>query len=124
MQYDLFTVDAGEKFVERGWVIFISIDDNEYETLSMICNEIFGESCFITDIAWRSSDSSNNDAKQFSADFNHTLVYGRSASWQPYSFHAQKKINQHYTNPDNDPKVHGFQEMFLQPNPRINLMLI
>ena len=36
-------------------VIFISIDDNEYETLTMLCNEIFGETCFVTDIAWRSA---------------------------------------------------------------------
>lgn len=103
-------------------VIFISIDDNEYETLSMICNEIFGESCFITDIAWRSSDSSNNDAKQFSADFNHTLVYGRSASWQPYKLPRTEKNNQHYTNPDNDPNGAWFSGNVSSPNPRINLM--
>ena len=28
-------------------VIFISIDDNEVENLKKICNEVFGENCFV-----------------------------------------------------------------------------
>ena len=34
-------------------VIFISIDDNEKENLSKICDEIFGESNFIASFPWR-----------------------------------------------------------------------
>ncbi len=34
-------------------VIFISIDDNELENLKKICNEIYGESNFVTQIVWR-----------------------------------------------------------------------
>lgn len=101
--------------------IFISIDDNEYETLTMLCNEIFGESCFITDIAWRSADSSNNDAKQFSADFNHTLVYSKTPSWQPYKLARSEKNNEHYKNPDNDPRGPWFSGNLSSPHPRANL---
>ena len=102
-------------------VIFISIDDNEYETLTMLCNEIFGESCFVTDIAWRSADSSNNDAKQFSADFNHTLVYSKKTSWQPYKLARSEKNNEHYKNPDNDPRGPWFSGILSSPHPRANL---
>lgn len=102
-------------------VIFISIDDNEYETLTMLCNEIFGEKCFVTDIAWRSADSSNNDAKQFSADFNHTLVYSKSPFWQPYKLERGKKNNEHYKNPDNDPRGPWFSGNVSSPHPRANL---
>lgn len=58
-------------------VIFISIDDNEQANLKLICDEIFGIQNFITDLIWRSADSSNNDSKQFSVDYNHTLVYSK-----------------------------------------------
>ena len=102
-------------------VIFISIDDNEYETLTMLCNEIFGEKCFVTDIAWRSADSSNNDAKQFSADFNHTLVYSKSPFWQPYKLERGEKNNEHYKNPDNDPRGPWFSGNVSSPHPRANL---
>jgi adenine-specific DNA-methyltransferase len=41
-------------------VIFISIDDNEVHNLRKICDEIFGEDNFITEIAWRRSDNQAN----------------------------------------------------------------
>ena len=34
-------------------VIFISIDDNEFNNLKNICNEIFGEENFISNFIWR-----------------------------------------------------------------------
>ena len=111
---------ARDLLTEDG-VIFISIDDNEYETLTMLCNEVFGEKCFVTDIAWRSADSSNNDAKQFSADYNHTLVYGKNSIWQPYKLARNKKNNEHYKNPDNDPRGPWFSGNLSSPHPRSNL---
>ena len=37
-------------------VIFISIDDNEYDNLKKICDEIFGASNFIATIVWQKKD--------------------------------------------------------------------
>lgn len=39
--------------------IFISIDDNEIDNLKKVCNEIFGESNFITTLVWQSTAGSN-----------------------------------------------------------------
>ena len=71
-------------------------DDNEEANLKLLCNEIFGESFFVTDIAWRSSDSSNHDAKKFSVDYNHTLVYSKSLDWQPSKVERSEDNNSHY----------------------------
>jgi hypothetical protein len=46
--------------------IWITIDDNEAHYLKVLCDEVFGRNCFITSLVWRSTDNSNNDAKQFS----------------------------------------------------------
>ena len=43
-------------------VIFISIDDNEIENMIKICNEIFGEANYISDIIWEKRYTRNNDA--------------------------------------------------------------
>jgi adenine-specific DNA-methyltransferase len=102
-------------------VIFISIDDNEQHRLRVLCDEIFGEDKFVVDIAWRSADSSNNDAKTFSADFNSTLVYSKSEEWYPNKLKRTDKNNQHYKNPDNDPKGPWFPGNLTSPNPRENL---
>ena len=43
---------------EKG-VIFISIDDNEQAQLKMLCDEIFGEDCFVSKCVWQSTAGSN-----------------------------------------------------------------
>ncbi len=103
-------------------VIFISIDDNEVSNLKSICDEIFGEDCLVSCSIWRSSDNSNNDAKQFSGDHNYTLIYSKSINWQPEKqFNLEKQG--HFKNPDNDPKGPYFDGNPLNsPNYRANLM--
>ncbi len=102
-------------------VIFISIDNRENANLRKICNEVFGERCFITDAIWRSSDNSNNDAKQFSNDYNSTLVYSKNPLWQPEKQSDDEK-RKHFKNPDNDPKGPYFDGNPLNsPNFRENL---
>ena len=103
-------------------VIFISIDNRESANLRKICNEIFGESCFVTDAIWRSSDNSNNDAKQFSNDYNSTLIYSKNPQWQPQKQDDEEK-RKHFKNPDNDPKGPYFDGNPLNsPNYRENLI--
>lgn len=102
-------------------VIFISIDYNESNNLKKICDEIFGEDCFVCNAIWRSSDNSNNDAKQFSYDHNETLIYSKSCNWSPKKQYDEKKQG-HFKNPDNDPKGAWFDGNPLNsPNYRENL---
>jgi adenine-specific DNA-methyltransferase len=103
-------------------VIFISIDDNEASNLKKICDEIFGEVCFIANAIWRSKDNSNNDAKRFSTDHNHTLVYSKNKEWQPALIQDKSK-QKHFKNPDNDPNGAYFDGNPLNsPNYRENLI--
>lgn len=102
-------------------VIFISIDDNEVANLIKICDEVFGASCFVCSAIWRSSDNSNNDAKQFSSDHNYTLIYSKTPLWQPQKSCDDSKRT-HFKNPDNDPKGPWFDGNPLNsPNYRENL---
>ena len=103
-------------------VIFISIDDNEVENLKKVCNEIFGEKCFVAATIWKSSDNSNNDAKQFSCDHNTTLIYSKEYGWEPQKLMDENKRS-HFKNPDNDPKGPWFDGNPLNsPNYRENLI--
>ena len=102
-------------------VIFISIDDKEHSNLIKICDEVFGASCFACSAIWRSSDNSNNDAKQFSSDHNYTLIYSKTPLWQPQKQYDDNK-RKHFKNPDNDPKGAWFDGNPLNsPNYRENL---
>lgn len=51
--------------------IWISIDDEERDYLKILCDEVFGRSCFIGSVIWRNSDNSNNNALTFSIDHNY-----------------------------------------------------
>lgn len=102
--------------------IFISIDDGEQANLKKICDEVFGSNNFVADAIWRSKDNSNNDAKKFSIDHNHTLIYSKQSSWQPQKLHDDSKRT-HFKNPDNDPKGPYFDGNPLNsPNYRENLI--
>ena len=103
-------------------VIFISIDDNEQANLKKLCDDIFGPNNFIADAIWRSKDNSNNDAKRFSTDHNHILVYSKQISWQPQKLQDPSKRT-HFKNPDHDPKGPYFDGNPLNsPNYRENLI--
>lgn len=84
--------------------IWITVDDNEVHYLKVICDEIFGRACFVSNVVWKSSDNSNNDAKQFSTDHNHILVYSRFPNWLTNKTRGDDELYKHFKNPDNDPR--------------------
>lgn len=101
--------------------IFISIDHNEHASLKFLCDEVFGASCFIGDMVWKSSDNSNNNALTFSEDHNYILVYGRKSDWKPNFLNDPKKRS-HFKNPDNDPNGPWFDgNPVNNPGLRVNL---
>jgi adenine-specific DNA-methyltransferase len=110
-----------QKLLSEDGAIFISIDDNEQANLKLMMDEIFGGGNFVSNLIWRSSDASNNDSKQFSVDYNHTLIYSKSIDWQPYKLERTEDNNAHYKNPDNDPNGSWFSGNVSSPNPRTNL---
>ena len=59
-------------------VVFISIDDNEVENQKKLCNEIFGESNFIAQLATVMNLKGNNDQFGFAGTHEYTLVYAKS----------------------------------------------
>ncbi len=102
--------------------IWVSIDDTEVATLRLLLDEVFGRNCFVASIVWRSSDNSNNDAKQFSTDHNHLLLYSRRPNWRPNTVRGDLSKRGHFKNPDNDPRGAWFDGNPLNsPKPRPNL---
>ena len=57
--------------------IFISIDDNEIDNLKKMCDEIFGENNFITNICHKNRDGVSND-KLISSNHNIILFYAKN----------------------------------------------
>lgn len=83
-------------------VIFISIDDNEQANLKLLCDEVFGEENFITDITWEKRFGRSNDAKLMASIKEHILFYRKSESVSYLREPRTEETNASYSNPDGD----------------------
>lgn len=56
-------------------VIFISIDDHEQAHLKILCDEIFGEENFVSNIIWAGNRTGKNDSENIKNIHEYILVY-------------------------------------------------
>ena len=87
-----------QKLLSNDGVIFISIDDIEYANLKLICDEIFGATCFVSNITY----STRNDSKGIVNEVEHLIVYSKNSGWMPNKLPRTDKMNARFKNPDND----------------------
>ena len=112
---------ARDFLMEEG-TIFISIDVNEQHNLRKICDEVFGEKNFVTDIIWNSRKSVSNDAV-VSLNHNYTLVYTKNMDefYKNKSKFKLPDLGEGFDNPDNDPRGKWKADPFDSPGFRPNL---
>lgn len=91
-----------QKLLAEDGAIFISIDDTEYANLKLICDEIFGGNCFVSNISWQRTYSTRNDSKGIVNEVEHVLVYSKRPDWNPNKLPRTEEMNSKYKNPDND----------------------
>lgn len=85
-------------------VIFISIDDNEVHNLRKICDEIFGEANFVSNIIWHKRYAASNDAKGIPSMHDHIIVYQRSQAFERKLLPRTQKQDSLYKYDSNDGK--------------------
>ncbi len=84
-------------------VIFISIDDNEYSDLKLLCDEIFNNQ-LITDLIWNTKNASKGvpPLRMVTSIHEHILVYSNVGS--TFKFNGIRRTTDDFSNPDNDPR--------------------
>lgn len=86
-------------------VIFISIDDNEQENLKKVCDEVFGERNFISQVIWERAFAPINLKKHFSVSHDYILCYSKDKEQTIcYGLKRNDDSLNRYSNPDNDPR--------------------
>lgn len=120
-------------------VIFISIDDNEIDSLKNVCNEIFGLRNLVAEIPWQSRVSIQNDT-DFSVNHEYICVYAKNRrqenrrlkennyqEWHQKDSFVCKPLpldKSKFDNPDNDPRGLWKADPFDAPNIRPNLTYV
>lgn len=90
------------KLLSGDGIIFISIDDSECANLKLICDEIFGVNCFVSNVSWQRTYSTRNDSKGIVNEVEHILAYSKQTEWSPNKLPRTAKMDSKYKNPDND----------------------
>lgn len=86
-------------------LIFISIDDREYDNLCKLCAEVFGSENYLGTILWKKKTNGNNTG-HIPPVHDYILCYGKNASTDPIlGFNISDEfLEKTYKNPDNDPR--------------------
>lgn len=59
--------------------IYLSMNDNEVSTLKSVCNEVFGETNFISQLVWANKEGGGgSDSKHFRIKHEYILVYAKN----------------------------------------------
>lgn len=84
-------------------VFFISIDDNEVSNLRKICDEVFGEENFVTELIWKSRQIVDSRNKN-NASIDHEAIICYARRMENFSLLGKEISLNKYSNPDNDPR--------------------
>jgi adenine-specific DNA-methyltransferase len=92
-----------KRLLKNTGVIFISIDDNEQANLKLLCDEVFGEQNFVSNVIWQKKYSPQNDDKGITSVHEYLIVYSKNKSvWRPYLLKRSEENIARYKNPDLD----------------------
>jgi adenine-specific DNA-methyltransferase len=86
-------LEIAKRLLSNDGVIFISIDDNEFAQLKMLCDEIFLERNFIECFQWEKTQSPSNLSKKSKKRLEYILCYEKSRSNLRYSGLVQDNPN-------------------------------
>lgn len=81
-------------------VIFISIDDNEQANLKCLCDEVFGEECFIGNIVRPTGQTTGQDSGGLGSSFDYILVYAKIEDYELNGLELTEKDKLRFQNQD------------------------
>lgn len=99
-------------------VIFISIDDNEVHHLRKLCDEVFGEDNFLSNIIWEKRFTKSNNSKLFGSITEHLVCYRKSDEITIIKEPRNEKSDSIYSNPDNDERGDWTSVSYVNPATR------
>ncbi|TLP21155.1 site-specific DNA-methyltransferase [Staphylococcus epidermidis] len=98
-------IEIAKEFLSEDGIICINIDDDESHYLKVLCDDIFSRENFITNIIWQKKYTISNDARYFSDNHDHILVYAKNKNKARINgLPRNDEMNERYKNLDNDPK--------------------
>jgi len=99
-------LSIARKLLSDNGIIFISIDDKEQSQLKMLCDSIFGESCFVESIIWKNKYGPGAMTKGFGNIHEYIISYTKKQLISIESTLSDEEIK-NYKNKDEYYPVRG-----------------
>ncbi len=98
-------LEVARELLKDDGSIWINIDDDEAHYLKVLCDDVFGRENFVSNVIWEKKFSPQNDAKWFSDNHDHIIVFAKTKEiWSPNLLPRTPKMDERYKNPDDDPR--------------------
>lgn len=98
-------LEVAKHLLSRDGAIFVNLDDGEAHYCKVLMDEVFGRDNFVANLIWQKKYAPQNDAKYFSDDHDHILVYAKNrGNWSVNLLPRSDEARGRYANPDNDPR--------------------
>jgi adenine-specific DNA-methyltransferase len=75
LSYMAERLKIAKKLLTKQGMLFISIDDNEYAQLKLLCDSILGEQNYITSLIWQKKKGGGNDSRHVATEHEYVLFY-------------------------------------------------
>ncbi len=96
-------LEVAKTLLREDGSIWMNIDDREAHYLKIVGDEIFGRDNFIANVIWQKKFAPQNDAKYFSDNHDHILIFGKNKNeFKINLLQRTEEAIQRYKNPDND----------------------
>ena len=86
--------------LSKDGVIFISIDDNEQSNLKLLCDDVFGEECFLGDIVRVTGQTTGQDSGGLGSSFDYILVYSKNEGYELNGLELTEKDKKRFQEQD------------------------
>ena len=86
--------------LSKDGVIFISIDDNEQSNLKLLCDDVFGEECFMGNIVRATGQTTGQDGNGLGSSFDYILVYSRNEGYELNGLELSEKDKKRFQGQD------------------------
>lgn len=98
-------IELLRKLLSNDGSLWITVDDGESHYLKVMCDEIFGRLNFVSNCIWHKKHSRSNDARWFSDNHDHILVYAKDKlNWVLNQLPRTEEQDKNYKNLDDDPR--------------------
>ncbi|TYR35301.1 site-specific DNA-methyltransferase [Sphingobacterium phlebotomi] len=94
-------MESAYPLLSRDGSIWINLDDTEVHYAKIVCDEIFGRENFIANVIWQKKYAPQNDARFFSDNHDHILVYAKNVQYFKLNLLPRSaEMDSRYKNPD------------------------